>query len=194
MLRRLACLGNFGRSSSITGRVPAYREQAVANADPGYAPVRQFGDAGHRAGALQERRIRCHQELRAGGAGLAPFRARRRAAVPANTLSDSSPTPANPGKLNFGATIGTPRIWWEVVQGHDRRRHLLHPVQGRGPGDDGSARGPDARPSRAPPPSSRRIQSGKVRPLAVMSPRRLPALPDSRRCSKTGTAVFTSAS
>jgi len=118
------------------------------------------------------------------------------AGVPANTLGEFiAYAKANPGKLNFGATIGTPPHLvgelFKVTTGVDI---LYVPYKGAAQAMTDLLAGQMHLTIEGATTLLAHIQSGKVRPLAVMSPQRIPALPDVPTMLESGYSGFPSAS
>ena len=118
------------------------------------------------------------------------------AAVPANTLSEFiAYAKANPGKLNFGATIGTPpHLVGELFKVTTGADIYYIPYKGAAQAMTDLLAGQMHMTIEGATTLLAHIQSGKVRPLAVMSPQRLPALPDVPTMLENGYSGFPSAS
>ena len=118
------------------------------------------------------------------------------AGVPANTFGEFiAYAKANPGRLNFGATIGTPPHLvgelFKVTTGVDI---LYVPYKGAAQAMTDLLAGQMHLTIEGATTLLAHIQSGKVRPLAVMSPQRIPALPDVPTMLESGYSGFPSAS
>ena len=118
------------------------------------------------------------------------------AAVPANTLGEFiAYAKANPGKLNFGATIGTPpHLVGELFKFTTGVDILYVPYKGAAQAMTDLLAGQMHLTIEGATTLLAHIQSGKVRPLAVMSPQRIPALPDVPTMLESGYSGFPSAS
>ena len=114
------------------------------------------------------------------------------AAVPANTLSEFiAYAKANPGKLNFGATIGTPpHLVGELFKVTTGADIYYIPYKGAAQAMTDLLAGQMHMTIEGATTLLAHIQSGKVRPLAVMSPQRLPALPDVPTMLENGYSGF----
>ena len=118
------------------------------------------------------------------------------AAVPANTLSEFiAYAKANPGKLNFGATIGTPpHLVGELFKVTTGADIYYIPYKGAAQAMTDLLAGQMHMTIEGATTLLAHIQSGKVRPLAVMSPQRIPALPDVPTMLEHGYSGFPPAS
>jgi len=102
---------------------------------------------------------------------------------------------ANPGKLNFGATIGTPpHLVGELFKVTTGADIYYIPYKGAAQAMTDLLAGQMHMTIEGATTLLAHIQSGKVRPLAVMSPQRLPALPDVPTMLENGYSGFPSAS
>jgi tripartite-type tricarboxylate transporter receptor subunit TctC len=118
------------------------------------------------------------------------------APVPAHTLAELiAYAKANPGKLNFGATMGTPPHLvgelFKVTTGIDI---FYVPYKGAAQAMTDLLAGQMHMTIEGITTLLPHIQSGKVRALATMSPQRIPALPDVPTMSESGYGGFPPAS
>jgi tripartite-type tricarboxylate transporter receptor subunit TctC len=118
------------------------------------------------------------------------------AAVPADTLVDFiAYARAHPGQLNFGATIGTPpHLVGELFKVKTGADILYVPYKGAAQAMTDLLAGQMHLTIEGATTLLPHIASGKVKALAVMSPQRIPALPDVPTMSELGYNGFPSAS
>ena len=116
--------------------------------------------------------------------------------VPANTLAEFiAYAKANPGKLNFGAGIGTPpHLVGELFKVTTGTDILYIPYKGAAQAMTDLLAGQMHMTIEGATTLLPHIQSGKVRALAVMSPQRMPALPDVPTMVESGYPGFPPAS
>ena len=116
--------------------------------------------------------------------------------VPANTLAEFiAYARANPGKLNFGAGIGTPpHLVGELFKVTTGTDILYIPYKGAAQAMTDLLAGQMHMTIEGATTLLPHIQSGKVRALAVMSPQRMPALPDVPTMVESGYTGFPPAS
>ena len=118
------------------------------------------------------------------------------APVPAHTLAEFiAYAKANPGKLNFGATIGTPpHLVGELFKVTTGTDILYVPYKGAAQAMTDLLAGQMHMTIEGATTLLPHIASGKVRALAVMSPQRIPALPDVPTMLESGYSGFPAAS
>jgi tripartite-type tricarboxylate transporter receptor subunit TctC len=118
------------------------------------------------------------------------------AAVPVDTLADFiAYARAHPGQLNFGATIGTPpHLVGELFKVKTGADILYVPYKGAAQAMTDLLAGQMHLTIEGATTLLPHIASGKVKALAVMSPQRIPALPDVPTMSELGYNGFPSAS
>jgi tripartite-type tricarboxylate transporter receptor subunit TctC len=118
------------------------------------------------------------------------------ATLPPTTLAEFiAYAKANPGKLNFGATIGTPpHLVGELFKATTGTDIFYVPYKGAAQATTDLLAGQMHMTIEGATTLLPHIQSGKVRPLAVMSPQRLPALPDVPTMIESGYTQFPPAS
>jgi tripartite-type tricarboxylate transporter receptor subunit TctC len=118
------------------------------------------------------------------------------ATLPPTTLAEFiGYAKANPGKLNFGASIGTPpHLVGELFKVTTGTDILYVPYKGAAQAMTDLLAGQMHMTIEGATTLLPHIQSGKVRPLAVMSPQRLPALPDVPTMIESGYTQFPPAS
>ena len=118
------------------------------------------------------------------------------ASVPAHTLAEFiAYAKANPGKLNFGATIGTPpHLVGELFKVTTGTDILYVPYKGAAQAMTDLLAGQMHMTIEGATTLLPHIVSGKVRALAVMSPQRIPALPDVPTMLESGYRGFPAAS
>ena len=118
------------------------------------------------------------------------------AALPAGTLAEFiAYAKANPGRLNFGAGIGTPpHLVGELFKVTTGTDILYVPYKGAAQAMTDLLAGQMHLTIEGATTLLPHIQSGKVRALAVMSPQRLPALPDVPTMIESGYSGFPPAS
>lgn len=118
------------------------------------------------------------------------------ASVPANTLSEFiAYAKARPGKLNFGAAMGTPpHLIGELFKLATGTDILYVPYKGAAQAMTDLLAGQMHMTVEGATTLLPHIQSGKVRALAVMTPQRIPALPDVPTMIESGYSGFPSAS
>ncbi len=118
------------------------------------------------------------------------------ATVPAHTLAEFiAYARANPGKLNFGATMGTPpHLVGELFKVTTGADILYVPYKGAAQAMTDLLAGQMQMTIEGATTLLPHIASGKVRALAVMSPQRIPALPDVPTMLESGYSGFPSAS
>ena len=116
--------------------------------------------------------------------------------LPAQTLAEFIfHAKNNPGKLNFGAGIGTPpHLVGELFKVTTGTDILYVPYKGAAQAMTDLLAGQMHMTIEGATTLLAHIQSGKVRALAVMSPQRLPALPDVPTMTESGYAGFPPAS
>jgi tripartite-type tricarboxylate transporter receptor subunit TctC len=117
-------------------------------------------------------------------------------ALPAGTLAEFiAYAKANPGRLNFGAGIGTPpHLVGELFKVTTGTDILYVPYKGAAQAMTDLLAGQIHLTIEGATTLLPHIQSGKVRALAVMSPQRLPALPDVPTMIESGYSGFPPAS
>jgi tripartite-type tricarboxylate transporter receptor subunit TctC len=118
------------------------------------------------------------------------------ATVPVSTLAEFiAYAKANPGKLNFGATVGTPpHLVGELFKVTTGTNILYVPYKGAAQATTDLLAGQMHMTIEGATTILPHIASGKVRALAVMSPQRIPALPDVPTMIESGYSGFPSAS
>jgi tripartite-type tricarboxylate transporter receptor subunit TctC len=118
------------------------------------------------------------------------------ASVPANTLSELiAYAKAHPGKLNFGAAVGTPpHLVGELFKLKTGTDILYVPYKGAAQAMTDLLAGQTHMTIEGVTTLLPHLQSGKVRALAVMTPQRIPALPDVPTMIESGYGGFPSAS
>jgi len=118
------------------------------------------------------------------------------ATLPPRTLGEFiAYAKANPGKLNFGASIGTPpHLVGELFKVTTGTDILYVPYKGAAQAMTDLLAGQMHMTIEGATTLLPHIQSGKVRALAVMSPQRLPALPDVPTMVESGHSGFPPAS
>jgi tripartite-type tricarboxylate transporter receptor subunit TctC len=118
------------------------------------------------------------------------------AATPASTLREFiAYAKANPGKLNFGAGVGTPpHLIGELFKVTTGTDILYVPYKGAAQAMTDLLAGQMHMTIEAATTLLPHVQSGKVRALAVTSPQRLPAFPDVPTMLESGYSGFPSAS
>jgi tripartite-type tricarboxylate transporter receptor subunit TctC len=118
------------------------------------------------------------------------------ATVPASTLAELvAYAKANPGKLNFGATIGTPpHLVGELFKVRTGADIFYVPYKGAAQAMTDLLAGQMQMTIEGVTTLLPHIASGKVRALAVMSPQRIPALPDVPTMIECGYTGFPPAS
>jgi tripartite-type tricarboxylate transporter receptor subunit TctC len=118
------------------------------------------------------------------------------ASVPANTLSEFiAYAKAHPGKLNFGAAMGTPpHLIGELFKLTTGTDILYVPYKGAAQAMTDLLAGQMQMTIEGATTLLPHIQSGKVRPLAVMTPQRIPAFPDVPTMIESGYSGFPSVS
>jgi tripartite-type tricarboxylate transporter receptor subunit TctC len=118
------------------------------------------------------------------------------AAVPADTLAELiAYARAHPGQLNFGATIGTPpHLVGELFKVRTGADIMYVPYKGAAQAMTDLLAGQMHMTIEGVTTLLPHIVSGKVKALAVMSPQRIPALPDVPTMSELGYSGFPSAS
>jgi tripartite-type tricarboxylate transporter receptor subunit TctC len=116
--------------------------------------------------------------------------------VPARTLGEFiAYAKANPGKLNFGAGLGTPpHLIGELFKVVTSTDIVFIPYKGAAQAMTDLLAGEMHLTIEGVTTLLPHIQSGKVRPLAVMSPQRIPALPDVPTMIESGYTQFPAAS
>jgi tripartite-type tricarboxylate transporter receptor subunit TctC len=116
--------------------------------------------------------------------------------LPANTLREFiAYAKAHPGKLNFGATIGTPpHLVGELFKVTTGTDIFYVPYKGAAQAMTDLLAGQMHMTIEGVTTLLAHIQSGKVRALAVMSPQRIPALPDVPTMIELGYSQFPPAS
>jgi tripartite-type tricarboxylate transporter receptor subunit TctC len=118
------------------------------------------------------------------------------ATLPPTTLAEFiAYAKANPGKLNFGATVGTPpHLVGELFKVTTGTDIFYVPYKGAAQAMTDLLAGEMHLTIEGVTTLLPHIQSGKVRPLAVMSPQRIPALPDVPTMIESGYTQFPAAS
>ena len=112
--------------------------------------------------------------------------------VPAHTLAEFiAYAKANPGKLNFGAGLGTPpHLIGELFKVVTKTDIVFIPYKGAAQAMTDLLAGQNHMTIESATTLLPQIESGKVRPLAVMTPQRLSALPDVPTMSELGYGGF----